>query len=153
VRRNLGPDAAKQVEQLQEALQGLRDSGFIDRSQGRLELSAKGVRQIGQQALKDLFGQIRHSATFGAHRENSLARGGDREETSKPWEPGQPLSLHLSKTLRNAVLRSGPGTPVSLHPDDFEVEEFEAARRSATVFALDLSLSMAMRGIWLRPRR
>jgi hypothetical protein len=34
---------------------------------------------------------------------------------------------------------------VKLHPDDFEVEEYEATRRSATVFAIDLSLSMAMR--------
>jgi uncharacterized protein with von Willebrand factor type A (vWA) domain len=35
---------------------------------------------------------------------------------------------------------------VKLHPDDFEVEEYESTRRSATVFAIDLSLSMAMRG-------
>jgi len=34
---------------------------------------------------------------------------------------------------------------VKLHADDFEVEEFESTRRSATVFAIDLSLSMAMR--------
>jgi len=53
--------------------------------------------------------------------------------------------LNLPKTLRNAVLRQGPGTPVKLHADDFEVEEFESTRRSATVFAIDLSLSMAMR--------
>jgi uncharacterized protein with von Willebrand factor type A (vWA) domain len=146
VRRNLGPDAAKQVEALQKAVKGLRDSGFVDRKGQRLELTAKGVRQIGQQALKDLFGQINQSSTFGAHRQSSVDRGGDREESSKPWEPGQPLSLHLPKTLRNAVLRQGPGTPVKLIADDFEVEEYEATRRSATVFAIDLSLSMAMRG-------
>jgi uncharacterized protein with von Willebrand factor type A (vWA) domain len=56
------------------------------------------------------------------------------------------VALHLPRTLRNALLRQGPGTPVKLHPDDFEVEEYEATRRSATVFAIDLSLSMAMRG-------
>ena len=44
------------------------------------------------------------------------------------------------------MLRQGPGTPVRLEPDDFMVEEFEATKRSATVFAIDLSLSMAMRG-------
>jgi uncharacterized protein with von Willebrand factor type A (vWA) domain len=74
-----------------------------------------------------------------------VSRGGDREETSKPWQPGEPFALNLPKTLRNAVLRQGPGTPVKLHADDFEVEEFESTRRSATVFAIDLSLSMAMR--------
>jgi uncharacterized protein with von Willebrand factor type A (vWA) domain len=146
VRRNLGDDAAQHVVRLQKALKGLRDQGFIDREGGRLKLSAKGVRHIGQQALKDLFDQLRNSPALGAHRESSLARGGDREETSKPWEPGEPFSLHLSNTLRNAIFRQGPGTPVHLHPDDFEVEEYEATRRASTVFAIDLSLSMAMRG-------
>jgi uncharacterized protein with von Willebrand factor type A (vWA) domain len=146
VRRNLGPDAAKHVQRLQKALQGLKDRGFVDRDGGRLKLSPKGIRQIAQQALKDLFTQLNDSPTLGAHREATISRGGDREETSKPWEPGEPFALHLPKTLRNAVLRQGPGTPVRLHPEDFEVEEYESTRRSATVFAIDLSLSMAMRG-------
>ncbi|MGC1418580.1 MAG: VWA domain-containing protein [Acidimicrobiales bacterium] len=145
VRRNLGVDAAQHVVRLQKALKALKDQGFVDRKGGRLTLSAKGVRQIGQQALKDLFAQLRDTPTLGSHREASVARGGDREETSKPWEPGEPFSLHIPQTLRNAVLRQGPGTPVRLDPDDFAVEEFEATRRCASVFAIDLSLSMAMR--------
>ena len=146
VRRNLGPDAAAHVARLQRALRSLRDQGFVDRSGDGLTLSAKGVRQIGQHALRDLFAELRHAPVPGAHRDATIARGGDREETSTAWEPGQPLNLHLSRTLRNAIARNGPGTPVTLHPDDFEVEEYEATRRSATVFAIDLSLSMAMRG-------
>ena len=146
VRRHLGDDAARHVARLQRTMKGLRDQGFVRRDQGRLELSAKGVRQIGQHALRDLFAQLRDSPTLGAHRSATIARGGDREETAKPWEPGEPFSLHLHQTLRNALFRQGPGTPVRLHPDDFAVEEFEAQRRSATVFAIDLSLSMAMRG-------
>ncbi len=145
VRRHLGDDAARHVTRLQRALRALKDRGFIGRDEGRLVLTARGVRQIGQQALKDLFGQLRNSPTLGGHRVATVARGGDREETARAWEPGEPFSLHLHQTLRNALYRSGPGTPVRLHPDDFAVEEYEAARRSATVFAIDLSLSMAMR--------
>jgi uncharacterized protein with von Willebrand factor type A (vWA) domain len=146
VRRNLGDDAARHVQRLQKAMQALKDQGFIDRRGNRLQLSPKGIRKIGQIALKDLFKQLHDSPTLGAHPVATLARGGDREETTKAWEPGEAFSLHLPKTMRNALLRSGPGTPVRLHPDDFEVEEYEATRRSATVFAIDLSLSMAMRG-------
>jgi uncharacterized protein with von Willebrand factor type A (vWA) domain len=146
LRRNLGDDAAQHVARLQKALKALSDQGFVDRQGKQLRLTPKGVRQIGQSALKALFAQLRDSPTIGAHRESTVSRGGDREESTKPWEPGEPFSLHLAKTLRNAVLRQGPGTPVKLHPDDFEVEEFESTRRSATVFAIDLSLSMAMRG-------
>ncbi|MGH3731977.1 MAG: VWA domain-containing protein [Acidimicrobiales bacterium] len=146
VRRNLGDDAARHVQRLERAVQGLKDQGFIDRSSNRLALSARGVRKIGQIALRDLFRQLRDSPPLGGHPIATLARGGDREETAKPWEPGEAVSLHLPRTLRNALLRRGPGTPVQLHPDDFEVEEYEATRRSSTVFAIDLSLSMAMRG-------
>jgi uncharacterized protein with von Willebrand factor type A (vWA) domain len=146
VRRNLGDDAARHVERLQRALQGLKDQGFIDRTSNRLKLSARGVRKIGQIALRALFQQLRDSPTLGGHPVATLARGGDREETAKPWEPGEAVALHLPRTLRNALFRQGPGTPLKLHPDDFEVEEYEATRRSATVFAIDLSLSMAMRG-------
>jgi uncharacterized protein with von Willebrand factor type A (vWA) domain len=146
VRRNLGDDAARHVERLQRALQGLKDQGFIDRTSNRLKLSARGVRKIGQIALRALFQQLRDSPALGGHPVATLARGGDREETAKPWEPGEAVALHLPKTFRNALLRQGPGMPVKLHPDDFEVEEYEATRRSATVFAIDLSLSMAMRG-------
>jgi uncharacterized protein with von Willebrand factor type A (vWA) domain len=146
IRRNLGDDAARHVQRLQKALQGLKDQGFIDRQGSRLQLSAKGIRKIGQLALKDIFQKLRDSPPMGGHRVAALAHGGDREETAKPWEPGEAFSLHLPKTLRNALLRNGPGTPIRLHPDDFEVEEYEATRRSATVIAIDLSLSMAMRG-------
>jgi uncharacterized protein with von Willebrand factor type A (vWA) domain len=146
VRRNLGDDAARHVQRLQRALQGLKDQGFIDRTSNKLKLSARGVRKIGQIALRDLFKQLRDSPTLGGHPVATLAHGGDREETAKPWEPGEAVALHLPRTFRNALLRSGPGTPIKLHPDDFEVEEYEATRRSATIFAIDLSLSMAMRG-------
>ena len=112
VRRNLGDDAARHVVRLQKALQGLKDQGFVDRQGNQLQLTPKGIRKIGQIALKDLFNQLRDSPTLGMHRVATLSRGGDREETSKPWEPGEPFSLHLPKTMRNALLRQGPGTPV-----------------------------------------
>ncbi|MDE3093653.1 MAG: VWA domain-containing protein [Acidobacteriota bacterium] len=146
IRRHLGDDAARHVTRLQRALRGLADRGFVDHRQGRLELTPKGVRRIAQQALGDLFSQLRDSPTLGSHRTATVARGGDREETATAWEPGQPFSLHLHQTMRNALFRQGPGTPIRLHPDDFAVEEYEATRRSSTVFAIDLSLSMAMRG-------
>lgn len=145
VRRNLGPDAARTVERLQQTIKGLRDHGLVDRSKGSTTLTARGMRKLAGSALRDLFRQLK-SSTIGAHRQASTSRGHDREETTKPWEPGQPLNLHLPQTLRNAVFRQGPGTPVRLLPEDFAVEEHEAMVRSATVICVDLSLSMEMRG-------
>jgi len=145
VRRHLGPDAAAAAEKLQKAAQALRESRFVDERRGTMELSAAGVRQIGSAALRELFAQLRRAPLTGSHRHASTSRGHDREETSRPYEPGEPFNLHLPHTLRNAVLRQGVGTPVRLLPEDFVVEEHETQTRSATVIAVDLSLSMAMR--------
>jgi uncharacterized protein with von Willebrand factor type A (vWA) domain len=55
--------------------------------------------------------------------------------------------------VRNAVRRSGGGTPVRLTPDDFEVERTEQMVRSSTVLMLDLSLSMPMRDNFLPAKK
>jgi uncharacterized protein with von Willebrand factor type A (vWA) domain len=82
---------------------------------------------------------------IGDHKTTWSGTGHDREETTKPYEFGDPLNLHLSATVHNAVRRSGAGVPVRLSPEDFEVVETEALSRSATVLAVDLSMSMPMR--------
>jgi uncharacterized protein with von Willebrand factor type A (vWA) domain len=52
----------------------------------------------------------------------------------------------MERTIRNALEREGPQTPVRLHPDDFEVYRAELVTQTATVLMVDLSWSMALRG-------
>ena len=144
VRRNLGEDAARNLERLAGYTKALEDAGLIANQGGRLELTAQGVRRMGRQALNDLFNALK-AKDAGGHQATFAGSGHDREETTKAYEFGDPLNLHLSKTVHNAVARSGGGTPVSLSPEDFEVIETEALARSATVLCLDLSMSMPMR--------
>ena len=145
VARHLGQDAADSLERLARLTRQLEEQGLIEQREGRMELTAKGTRRIGQQALRDLFSQLR-SDRVGNHATAATGVGHDREETTKPYEYGDPFNLDLSRTVHNAVRRAGSGVPVRLHPDDFEVVETEALTRSATVLLLDLSLSMPMRG-------
>lgn len=145
VRRNLGDDAARHLEQLAKLAKTMQESGILKREGDRVELTAKGARALGRKALADLFAQVR-GGDLGDHSSTLLGQGHDREETTKPYEFGDPLNLDLSATVHNAVRRNGPSTPVRLAPEDFEVVEHEALTRSATVLCLDLSLSMGMRG-------
>jgi len=55
--------------------------------------------------------------------------------------------------VKNAIWRSGAGTPVRLTPEDFEVERTEVVTRSATVLLLDVSLSMPMRDNFLPAKK
>jgi uncharacterized protein with von Willebrand factor type A (vWA) domain len=144
VRRNLGEDAARQLDRLREVARTLEESGLINNKGGRLELSAHGVRRLGNKALQDLFTQLRQDRV-GQHQATFSGFGHDREESTRAYEYGDPLNLHLSKTVSNAVARNGGGVPVRLAPEDFEVIETEALARSATVVCIDLSMSMPMR--------
>jgi len=144
VRRSLGDDAADSLDRQAKLAKQLEEAGLIDQREGRFELTAKGTRRIGQQALSDLFSQLTKDRV-GNHATTWTGTGHDREETTKPYEYGDPFNLDLSRTVHNAVRRAGSGVPVRLHPDDFEVIETEALTRSATVLLLDLSLSMPMR--------
>jgi uncharacterized protein with von Willebrand factor type A (vWA) domain len=144
VAKHLGEDAARSMDRLAKLAKQLADAGLIDQREGRFELTPAGMRRIGHQALADLFDQLSKDR-IGNHRTTFTGTGHDREETTKPYEFGDPFNLDLSKTVHNAVRRSGTGVPVRLTPDDFEVIETEALSRTATVLLLDLSLSMPMR--------
>ena len=144
VRRNLSDDAARHLEQLAKLAKTMEDAGILKNEGGKVEMTAAGIRKLGRQALQDLFDQVR-AKNIGDHSSTWIGQGHDREETTKPYEFGDPLNLDLSATVHNAVRRNGNGVPVRLHPDDFEVIENEALTRSATVLCLDLSMSMPMR--------
>ncbi|HEY2213826.1 MAG TPA: VWA domain-containing protein [Acidimicrobiales bacterium] len=152
VRNHMGEDAARSLDRLAKLTKSLADAGLIEQHGGRTELTPRGVRRLGQKALADLFGQI-NKDRIGDHSAVSTGTGHDREETTKAYEYGDPLNLHLSTTVHNAVRRGGSGVPVRLSPEDFEVIETEQLARSATVLLVDLSMSMPMRDNFVPAKR
>jgi uncharacterized protein with von Willebrand factor type A (vWA) domain len=151
-RELLGDDAARSLEQLGKLTKMLQDSGLIDQREGRLELTPKGLRRIGRNALQDLFAKLARDK-LGNHDMERSGVGHERTYETKSYEFGDPFNLHIERTVRNAVGRSGGGTPVKLTPDDFEVERTEYVVRSSTVLMLDLSLSMPMRDNFLAAKK
>ncbi len=151
-RQLLGDDAAESLEQLAEVARMLADAGFVEQREGRYELTPRAIRRIGEQALSELFRRLSRDA-LGRHHVERLGVGHERAYQSKPYEFGDPFNLDIHRTVRNALRRAGPGTPVRLHPDDFEVEETELSTRAATVIMLDVSLSMAMRDNFLAAKK
>lgn len=144
VRALAGDDVARSLERLARVAKELEQAGLVERVGGRTELTPRGVRRLGQRALADLYDLLKKDRA-GDHRTTAAGAGGDREETSKPFEFGDPFTLDLGRTVHNAVRRRGAGVPVRLEPGDFEVVETESMSRSATVLAVDLSMSMPMR--------
>jgi uncharacterized protein with von Willebrand factor type A (vWA) domain len=152
VQKHLGDDAARSLDRLARLAKELEEAGLIEQREGRYELTARGIRRIGQRALSDLFSKLTKDR-FGAHRDTRLGTGHEPEGQTKPYEFGDPFVLDIQRTVRNALTRSGPGTPVSLRPDDFEIVRTEHLTRSSTVLMVDLSLSMPMRDNFLAAKK
>ena len=152
VRDLLGDDAAKSLQRLADLTKQLEEAGLIEQKEGRLEMTPKGLRKIGSNALRELFSKLAQDH-IGQHETSNIGQGHERTYDTKPYEYGDPFQLDLNRTIRNAVRRSGGGTPISLHPDDFEIEKTEHFTRSSTVLMLDLSLSMPMRDNFLPAKK
>src|SRR5439155_6722717 len=84
VRELLGPDAARDLEALDALARQLEEAGYLTRRGERMELTPRGSRRIGQKVLDDLFAKLSRDA-FGGHRVDRAGRGGEREETTKPY--------------------------------------------------------------------
>ncbi|HVM41666.1 MAG TPA: hypothetical protein VM618_12905 [Acidimicrobiia bacterium] len=148
----LGEDAGRSLERLAELARMLEEAGLIEQREGRYELTPRGMRRIGQKALGDLFEHLAKDR-IGRHETVRSGAGNESDYETKPYEFGDPFRLDVQGTVRNALRRAGPGTPVRLSPDDFEVERTELLTRAATVLMVDLSLSMPMRDNFLAAKK
>ncbi|HCB36945.1 MAG TPA: hypothetical protein DEP66_01655 [Acidimicrobiaceae bacterium] len=152
VRRLLGDESAEAIERLSEMARLLEERGLATNQAGRLQLTPRALRRIGQNALGDLFGKLIDDK-IGRHEVRRLGVGHERAYQTKPYEFGDSFNLSIARTVRNAVTRNGSGTPVRLTPDDFEIEQTELLSRASTVLMLDLSLSMPMRDNFLPAKK
>ena len=158
VRELLGDDAVRDLEVLDDLARRLEEAGYLTRDGEHLELTPRGSRKIGQKVLDDLFARLERDA-FGGHRLDRGGRGGEREETTKPFEFGDPFHLDLRGTLGNALAReeNAPvrrgARGVRLTAADFEVYRTEQLTRTATVLLVDMSRSMLLRGCFLAAKK
>jgi len=147
VRRALGRGAVDDLESLRRIERELQEQGWLSRTGGRLELTPKAVRRIGQTALRRVFASL--SATgSGDHDMHEAGSAGELTGASREWRFGDEQPLDVVRTLGNAVLRSGPSRPIRLSVDDFEVAETERRTSAAVSLLVDLSYSMVLRNRW-----
>jgi uncharacterized protein with von Willebrand factor type A (vWA) domain len=151
-RELLGDDAARSLDRLRDLARMLEEAGLIEQREGRLELTPRAIRAIGNQALSDLYRKLMKDRA-GRHEIERAGEGNEHAHDHKPYEFGDPFHLNVQETVKNAIWRQGAGTPVHLAPDDFEVERTEMLTRSATVLLLDVSLSMPMRDNFLPAKK
>ncbi len=152
VEEYLGEDARRQLEDLQRVVQQLEEAGYLRRKGDRLELTARAIRKLAQQALRQVFSELRKEK-IGSHPVYVRGEGGESTGETKKFEFGDGTDIDLHKTVFNGVLRQGPSVPVKLTADDLEVRQSEHLSRAATVLLLDQSRSMGMYGNFIAAKR
>jgi len=159
VRRALGRQAVDDMEALRQIERELERQGYLQRSEGRLELTPKAVRRLGETALRRVFAQLPEGGT-GDHDQHDAGQAGDYTGSTRPWTFGDEQAIDAAATVRNALFRGGvrppnqdsehygAGAAVRLSVSDFEVAETERRTSAAVCLLVDLSYSMALRGTW-----
>jgi uncharacterized protein with von Willebrand factor type A (vWA) domain len=170
IRRSLGRQAVDDMEALRRIERELERQGYLQRTAGKLELTPKAVRRLGETALRKIFADL-PEGRFGDHDQRDAGQAGDYTGATRPWQFGDEQAIDTPATVRNALLRdsaavrdrtaarpgAGPvaatspdtGAPlVRLAPEDFEIGETERRGAAAVCLLVDLSYSMALRGTW-----
>jgi uncharacterized protein with von Willebrand factor type A (vWA) domain len=147
----LGEEARRAWEELDRLRQLLKDAGYVT-GDDELTLTARGIRRIGQKAMREVFQHLKKDRT-GNHDLDTRGAGGDVLGDTKQYEFGDPLQLDLQTTVKNAIVRNGPTVPVKLRPDDFEIYRNEHMTRAATIVLLDQSRSMGLFNNWAAAKK
>jgi uncharacterized protein with von Willebrand factor type A (vWA) domain len=153
VRRTLGDDAARDVRRLKEIERALEQAGLITRSHGRIEVTPRGARKLGERALVRVFERLRRDRE-GTHEAREAGGLAEPTGATRPWRFGDSGQVAVQRTVFNALVREGPGGgSVRILPDDLELVEAETRTETATALLLDLSFSMPLRGHFVPAKR
>jgi len=140
----LGQQALQDFQSLQQISMMLNESGYLIQKGNQTQLSPKGVRKIGQLALRDIYQSLIKDRA-GGHVTDYRGISEMRPEQVRPYVYGDQLNLDLVSTLKRALARKA-GVPLELRPDDFQVFESDYGSTSSTVLCLDMSWSMSWEG-------
>jgi uncharacterized protein with von Willebrand factor type A (vWA) domain len=145
--RALGRNAVDDLEALRRIERELQRQGYLQRSEGDLELTPRGLRRLGETALRRVFASL-DARGRGDHDMHDAGAAGDPTGASRAWQFGDEQPIDVVRTVKNAVLRQRGAQPIKLAVEDFEVVETERRSSAAVALLVDLSYSMALRGTW-----
>ena len=140
----MGQGALQDFENLQQMQSMMEEAGFLIQKEGRLALSPKGVRRIGQIALQDIYANLLRDRT-GTHTSDYRGVSEIKPDETRAYQFGDPMHLDLVGTLKKSLARSG-GVPIKIGPEDFTIFDTDHTTTSSTVLLLDMSWSMSWEG-------
>lgn len=135
---------------IDDFIEDLKQKGYLKEEidpdgKGGLSITAKTERAIRQQALDQIFGQIKRSGQ-GNHKSKSPGIGDEHTGDFREYQFGDALDkVSMTQSLKNAQINHGIGD-FKLSEDDLVVEETLHKSQMSTVLMIDISHSMILYG-------
>jgi Ca-activated chloride channel family protein len=136
---------------IDDFVEDLKQKGYIreeidpDGNSGGVTITAKTERAIRQQALDQIFGNIKRSGQ-GNHKSKSPGIGDEHTGDFRNYQFGDSLDkVSITESLKNAQINHGIGN-FDLSEEDLVVEETLHKSQMSTVLMIDISHSMILYG-------
>ncbi|RAR46983.1 vWA domain-containing protein [Flavobacterium lacus] len=131
-------------------IEDLKKKGYIreefkDDGTPGIGITAKTERAIRQQALEQLFGDLKRSSS-GNHKTKYSGNGEEQTGDFRAYHFGDSVeSISLTESLKNAQINNGIGD-LKLTENDLVVEDTHFKAQMSTVLMIDISHSMILYG-------
>jgi hypothetical protein len=104
----------------------LEDAGLVENKGGALRDEPRGIRAIGR--TRSVSCSAAGRGTRAATTPSSTSARATSAASRASLRVRRPLQPDIQRTVRNAIRRTGGGTPCPLAPDDFEIEQTETSQ-------------------------
>lgn len=135
---------------IDDFIEDLKKKGYIreelkDDGTSGIGITSKTERAIRQQALDNIFGNLKRSGT-GNHKSKFPGNGDEHTGEFREFHFGDGLErISLTESLRNAQINNGMDN-FMLTENDLVVEETQHKSQMSTVLMIDISHSMILYG-------
>ena len=135
---------------IDDFIEDLKKKGYIkdevkDDGTGGLKITGKTERSIRQQALNQIFGNLKKSGS-GHHKTKHSGASDEHTGELREYHFGDGLDrISLTESLKNAQINNGTDT-FMLTEQDLVVEDSQHKSQMSTVLMIDISHSMILYG-------
>jgi uncharacterized protein with von Willebrand factor type A (vWA) domain len=141
-------------QQIEDLMREMAERQGLERNRsGSYELTPKAYRIFQSKLLERIFSEL-DAARSGRHTGPIVGEGAVEMQATRPYEFGDAVAnMDIPASFVNALLRSGPGTPVRLTTDDIEIHRTRNTPKCATSVLMDMSGSMRYDGQYINVKR
>ncbi|MCZ6446466.1 MAG: VWA domain-containing protein [Planctomycetota bacterium] len=140
-------------QQIQDYLREMAERQGLEFTAEGYQLTPKAYRIFQSSLLQEIFSDLQ-AARSGRHVGPIIGEGAVELPRTKPYEFGDsPAHMDIPQSMINAMIRTGPGLPVRLGPQDIEIHHTRNTPKCATVVVMDMSGSMRYDGQYINAKR